>query len=269
VPASDATGAVRRWCEEADVTVYEIILLSVAGFGAGVLNAVAGGGTFLTFAALVAIGLPTIDANATSAVALNPANLASAIGYRREIYTHFRSMIGYSVMAVLGGLIGAILLIWLGDEGFRPTVPWLLLAATLLFAGSERIRAVAEPWADAKAGGATAIAGIVMFAVAVYGGFFAAGMGIMMRAALIITERGDYHKANAIKMLASTLIQLMSSVTLIVGGLVHWPAAIVTMIASTIGGYYGVDVARRVPPKITRAVVVTTGAVLTVVFFLR
>jgi uncharacterized membrane protein YfcA len=178
-------------------------------------------------------------------------------------------MIGYSVMAVLGGLLGAGLLIWLGDEGFRPTVPWLLLLATLLFAGSERIRALAEPWADAKEGGATAIAGIVMFIVAVYGGFFAAGMGIMMLAALIITERGDYHKANAIKMLASTLIQLMSSVTLIIGGLVHWPEAIVTMVASTIGGYLGVDVARRVPGRIIRAVVVTTGAVLTVVFFLR
>lgn len=251
------------------MTVFDIALLSVAGFAAGVLNAVAGGGTFLTFAALVAVGLPTIEANATSAVALNPANLASAIGYRHEIRTYFRSMIGYSIMAVLGGLLGAGLLIWLGDEGFRPTVPWLLLMATLLFAGSDRIRAVAEPWANAKAGGATAVAGIVMFIVAVYGGFFAAGMGIMMLAALIITERGDYHKANAIKMLASTLIQLMSSVTLIIGGLVHWPEALVTMVASTIGGYLGVDVARRVPARITRAVVVTTGAVLTLVFFFR
>ncbi len=251
------------------MTFFDIALLSVAGFAAGVLNAVAGGGTFLTFAALVAVGLPTIEANATSAVALNPANIASAIGYRHEIRTYFRSMVGYSVMAVLGGLLGAGLLIWLGDEGFRPTVPWLLLLATLLFAGSDRIRAVAEPWANAKAGGATAVAGIIMFIVAVYGGFFAAGMGIMMLAALIITERGDYHKANAIKMLASTLIQLMSSAMLIVGGLVHWPEALVTMVASTIGGYLGVDVARRVPARITRAVVVTTGAVLTLVFFFR
>ncbi|RIK96068.1 MAG: sulfite exporter TauE/SafE family protein [Proteobacteria bacterium] len=251
------------------MTLYGIVLLSVAGFGAGVLNAVAGGGTFLTFAALVALGLPTIEANATSAVALNPANFASVFAYRREIHTHFRSMVGYSVMAVLGGLLGAGLLIWLGDEGFRPTVPWLLLAATLLFAGSDRIRAVAEPWAEAKAGGATAIAGVIMFVVSIYGGFFAAGMGIMMLAALIITERGDFHKANAIKILAALLIQLMSSAALIVGGLVHWPEAIVTMVASTLGGYYGVDVARRVPPKIIRAVVVGIGLVLTVVFFLR
>lgn len=251
------------------MTLYEIILLSVAGFGAGVLNAVAGGGTFLTFAALVAMGLPTIEANATSAVALNPANFASVFAYRREIQTHFRSMIGYSVMAVLGGLLGAVLLIWLGDEGFRPTVPWLLLAATLLFAGSDRIRAVAEPWADSKAGGATAIAGVIMFVVSIYGGFFAAGMGIMMLAALIITEKGDFHKANAIKILAALLIQLMSSAALILGGLVHWPEAIVTMVASTVGGYYGVDIARRVPGRVIRAVVVATGLVLTVVFFLR
>jgi uncharacterized membrane protein YfcA len=251
------------------VTLYEIALLSAAGVGAGVLNAVAGGGTFLTFAALVAMGLPTIEANATSAVALNPANFASVFAYRREIRAHFHSMVGYSVMAVAGGLLGAGLLIWLGDEGFRPTVPWLLLAATVLFAGSDRIRAVAEPWADAKAGGATAIAGVVMFVVSIYGGFFAAGMGIMMLAALIITEKGDFHKANAIKVLAALLIQLMSSVALIVGGLVHWPEAIVTMVASTVGGYYGVDIARRVPPKVIRAVVVGIGLVLTVVFFLR
>ena len=251
------------------MTLYEIGLLSVAGFGAGVLNAVAGGGTFLTFAAMVAVGMPTIDANATSAVALNPANIASAVGYRREIRTHFRGMIGYSATAVLGGLLGAALLIWLGDDGFRPTVPWLLLAATLLFAGSDRIRAVAEPWADAKAGGAATVANIVMFIVAIYGGFFAAGMGIMMLAALIITERGDYHRANAIKVLASALIQLMSSAALVFSGLIHWPEAIVTMVASTAGGYYGVDIAYRVPSRIIRAVVVMTGAVLTVVFFLR
>src|SRR5690606_15107157 len=131
------------------------------------------------------------------------------------------------------------------------------------------IRAVAEPWADSKAGGAAAIAGVIMFVVSIYGGFFAAGMGIMMLAALIITEKGDFHKANAIKVLAALLIQLMSSAALILGGLVHWPEAIVTMVASTLGGYYGVDVARRVPGRVIRAVVVATGLVLTVVFFLR
>lgn len=251
------------------MSLYEIALLSVAGFGAGVLNAVAGGGTFLTFAALVAIGLPTIDANATSAVALNPGNFASVIAYRREIHDNRRGMIGYAITALVGGALGAVLLVWLGDDGFRPTVPWLLLAATLLFAGSDRLRTAVAPWADAKAGGARVMAGVVMFVVAIYGGFFAAGMGIMMLAALIITEKGIYHRANAIKVLASALIQAMSSVLLIFSGLVHWPAAIVTMVASTLGGYYGVDVARRVPPRIIRAVVVGTGAVLTVVFFLR
>lgn len=254
---------------EADVTFYEIALLSIAGLGAGVLNAVAGGGTFLTFAALVAIGLPTIDANATSAVALNPANFASVAAYRREIYDNRHGMLSYAITALLGGILGALLLIWLGDEGFRPTVPWLLLVATLLFAGSERIRVATAPWADSKAGSAGKIAAVIMFVVSVYGGFFAAGMGIMMLAALVITEKGDYHKANAIKVLASMLIQVMSSGLLIFSGLVHWPAAIVTMVASTVGGYYGVDLARRVPTRIIRAVVVSTGAVLTVVFFLR
>lgn len=251
------------------MTFYQIALLSVAGFGAGAFNAVAGGGTFLTFAALVAVGLPTIEANATSAVALNPGCAASAFAYRREIRIHFRDMVGYSIIAVLGGLLGATLLIRLGDEGFRPAVPWLLLIATLLFAGSEHIRIMTMPWAKNQVGGTRAIVTVAMLVVSIYGGFFAAGMGIMMLAALVITERGDFHKANAIKVLATLLIHLMSSVALIYSNLVRWPEAIVIMVSSVIGGYYGVIIARRVPTRITRVAVVGAGALLTVVFFLR
>lgn len=251
------------------MTWFEIVVLAVAGFAAGTVNAVAGGGTFLSFAALVFTGLNTLDANATSAVALTPANLASVAAYRSEVRTYFREMIPFSIIGLIGGGIGALLLIWLGDIGFRPLVPWLLLVATLLFAFSTNIRRLTKPWSKGDHPGAHLAAYILMSVVAIYGGFFGAGSGIMMLAALSILEGGNYHKANSIKILVAFLIQVVSAGLLIAGGLVHWPHAIITMLASSAGGYLGVGVARRVPEKVIRAAVVAVGAVLTLIFFLR
>ena len=112
--------------EEYIVTIFQIVVLAVGGFGAGAINAVAGGGTFISFAALVASGLTSLEANATSAVALTPSNLASVAAYRDEVRQHYREMIPFAIIGLIGGVIGALLLIWLGDGGFRPLVPWLL-----------------------------------------------------------------------------------------------------------------------------------------------
>jgi uncharacterized protein len=251
------------------VTLFEIALLAAAGFAGSVINALAGGGTFVTFAALVVSGLPTLDANATSAVALTPANLASVAAYRSEVRSHYREMIPFALLGLLGGAGGALLLIWIGDGGFRPLVPWLLLVATLMFAFGERIRAVIEPWSKGKHATAKLVAYSVMGVVSIYGGFFGAGVGIMMLAALSIVASDDYHKANAIKIVVAFVIQVVSAAVLIAGGLVHWPQALVTIAASILGGYFGVSVARRIPVKIIRAAVVTIGAVLTVIFFIR
>lgn len=251
------------------MTLFQIVVLAAAGFAGGTINAVAGGGTFITFAALVASGLPTLDANATSAVALTPSNLASVAAYRSEIRTHFREMVPFAIIGLFGGVAGALLLIWLGDGGFRPLVPWLLLVATLLFAFSTQIRALVMPWSQGQHTTAKLVAYVVMSIVAIYGGFFGAGVGFMMLAALAIIAGGDFHKANATKILVAFLIQTVSAAVLIAGGLVHWPQALVTIAASVFGGYYGVGLARKVPEKIIRAAVVAIGAGLTVVFFLR
>jgi uncharacterized membrane protein YfcA len=251
------------------VSLLEIAVLAVAGFAAGTINAIAGGGTFLSFAALVFTGLNTLDANATSAVALTPANLTSAAAYRNEVRDHFREMVPFAAIGLVGGGVGAFLLIWLGDGGFRPLVPWLLLLATLLFAFGAQIRSFTAPFAKGKHDGARVAAYLMMTVMSIYGGFFGAGVGIMMLAALSIIESGDYHKANSIKLLMAFLIQVVSAAILIAGGLVHWPHAIITMLASSAGGYLGVGVARRVPEKIIRAAVVAVGAVLTVIFFLK
>jgi uncharacterized protein len=233
------------------------------------VNAVAGGGSFFTFAALVFGGLPALDANATSAVALTPSNVAIVIGYRAELRKYFREMLPFLVLGAIGAAVGACLLIAIGDEGFRPTVPWLLLVATVLFALSTRINRLIAPFAASSTVAARLAALLLMAIVSVYGGFFGAGMGIMMLAALAIIESGDFHKSNAIKNVVAFLVQVVSAGLLIAGGLIHWPQAFITMAASVAGGYLGVGIARRVPEHIIRAVVVTVGAALTVVFFLR
>jgi uncharacterized membrane protein YfcA len=251
------------------VTSLQILLLVLAGFAAGTVNAVAGGGSFFTFAALVFGGLPALDANATSAVALTPSNVAIVVGYRAELRKYFREMLPFLVLGAIGAAVGAWLLIAIGDEGFRPTVPWLLLVATVLFALSTRINRLIAPFAASSTVAARFAALLSMAIVSVYGGFFGAGMGIMMLAALASIESGDFHKSNAIKNVVAFVVQVVSAGLLIAGGLIHWPHAFITMAASIAGGYLGVGIARRVPEHIIRAVVVTVGAALTVVFFLR
>jgi uncharacterized membrane protein YfcA len=251
------------------VTFLQILLLALAGFAAGMVNAVAGGGSFFTFAALVFGGLSTLDANATSAVALTPSNLAIVVGYRAEVRKYFREMLPILMLGTIGAAAGAWLLIAIGDKGFRPTVPWLLLVATVLFAASAQINRLIAPFAASRTVLSRSLAFPMMGIVSVYGGFFGAGMGIMMLAALAIIESGDFHKSNAIKNAVAFLVQIVSGGLLIAGGLIHWPAALVTMIASIAGGYLGVGIARRVPETIIRAVVVTVGAALTLVFFFR
>jgi uncharacterized protein len=251
------------------MSILHVVLLLIAGLAAGAINAVAGGGSFFTFAALVATGLSALDANATSAAALAPSNVAIALGYRRELRENLRDTIAFSLIGLAGGAVGAWVLILIGDAGFRPLVPWLLLIATLTFTFSERLRALIAPWAGGKSRLAVTIAYGIMTVVSVYGGFFGAGMGIMMLAALAILESGDYHRANALKNIVAMVIQAISAIVLIAGGLVHWSPALVVMGASIVGGYLGVGLARRVPLPIIRATVIAAGAALTVIFFLR
>ena len=251
------------------MSLIDILLLAGAGFAAGVVNAVAGGGTFFTFGALVAAGLPTLNANATSALALTPANIASVVAYRREIMANLREAAIFAGLGAAGGIAGALLLMRLGDVGFRPFLPWLLLFATCLFAISGHLRTIIAPIVASRSLAVRFTASALVGILSIYGGFFGAGMGIMLLAAMAVIEAGNYHKANSIKNVVAMMIQLVAVVVFIGGGLVSWPHGLVAMTASVVGGYLGVDVARRVPERVVRAVVVTIGAALTVIFFMR
>ena len=248
-------------------------LLAASGLAAGLVNAIAGGGTFFTFSALVAAGLPPVVANATSAVAVTPANLSSAWAYRRELSANLRRFAALAVVSLLGGLVGAYILTVTDNASFRQLVPWLLLFATVLFAASPRIVALARaigkreghhPSTRAWASGLA-----FQFLVSIYGGFFGAGMGIVMLAALAITEGDDFHLINSAKHLCSTLIQLVAVVLFVVAGLVSWRETAIVGAASVAGGYLGVVFGRRLSAAAIRWLVIGVGAILTLYFFLR
>lgn len=251
------------------MTWLEIILLALAGFAGGVANAVAGGGSFFSFPVMVAFGMSTLDANATTAVGFVPGSLATTAAYWQDTRHRLREILPFALVGIAGGVIGALLLIGIGDEGFRPTVPWLLALATLIFALSGWIKSYIARFTRQGARHAKTIAYVLMGIAAIYGGFFGAGLGIMVLATLAVIEEGDFHRANATKNILCMLAQATAVVLFIWSGLVHWPQALVTIAGAIFGGYFGIVVARKVPEIWVRIVVVAVGAVLSAVFFLR
>ncbi len=255
------------------LTLIDAAILAASGLLAGAVNAVAGGGTFFTFSALVATGLPPVVANATSAVAVTPGNLASTYAYRREIADNLGRFRALAIVSLLGGLIGAFILTRIDNASFRVLVPWLLLVATLLFAFSPLIVRAAAGLRGGETGEPSAVMWaiglLIQFVTAIYGGFFGAGMGIVMLAAMAITEGDDYHRINAAKNLCSTLLQGVAIVLFIWAGLVRWPQTLIVGVAAIAGGYFGVGLGRKVPPRVMRGFIVTVGLGLAAYFFVR
>jgi hypothetical protein len=243
--------------------IEQVAFLFAAGFVSSIVNAIAGGGTFLTFGAMTLAGVPPVVANATSSVTQFPGYVTSALAYRDEIRKDLREALVIGALSVAGGLAGALILLSLSNPQFRTVVPWLLLAATLIFA--------AGPWLKPKSlapGHPMKPSGLAaQFAVSIYGGFFGAGMGIMMLAVLGLSKGGDYHHLNAIKNFVSVLIAAIAIAVFATGGVVAWGPALVMIPAGALGGYVGVWVARRVPQWIMRTLVVTVGLALTWYYF--
>lgn len=255
------------------MTLPQAVLLFAAAVGAGVMNSVAGGGSFLTFPALLFVGVPPILASATSTVALWPGSIASASAYRREIVAEGRRrLIPLSVISLLGGFAGARLLLNTPEDAFRELVPWLLLVATAVFAfGGPAVAKLREQRGEtAPPIGELSIVGVVIqLVIAIYGGFFGGGIGIMMLAALAITGMTNMHAMNGLKNWLATCINGIAVVTFIVAGAVLWPQALVMLAGAVIGGYGGASAARRLDPKLIRRFVILVGTVLTIYFFVR
>lgn len=246
--------------------MVEYLVLALAGFGAGVVNSIAGGGTFLTFPALIWAGVPPVAANATSTVAVFPGYLGGTLGYRKELKSlSRRQIIRLTLITLLGGLIGSLLLLVSSNEAFSMIVPFLLIFATTAFLLGERLRT----WTARFTATATPEGAVGLFVVSLYGGYFNGGLGIVLLALFAMWGWRDIHLMNGVKSGLSFALSAISVVTFAVAGLVVWPLALVMMVAAILGGYSGAWIARIIPVAAARGFVVLMGYGIAAVFLYR
>jgi uncharacterized protein len=245
-------------------------LLAAAAFVAGVMNSVAGGGTLLTFPALMSIGVPATIANATSTIALLPGSLAGSWGYRKELRAVRKFALLLLPVSLVGGIGGAFLLVWYPDE-FKALVPWLILAGAVLFLIQPLVSRFLKKHDPNEPVGSSVTFGIMafQFLVAVYGGYFGAGIGILMLTALGFMHVGDIHHMNAVKTFLASAINLVSVVVFVAENLVWWHYAAAMVVAAILGGYIGARVARRLPAKYVRWTVIVIGFGLALYYFAK
>ncbi|MBV8832366.1 MAG: sulfite exporter TauE/SafE family protein [Acidobacteriaceae bacterium] len=240
------------------------VVLFVAAFLAGIINSIAGGGSFLTFPALVLVGVPAVVANASNTVALVPGSLASGVAYRRDIQRLGHSRLkAWLIVCMIGGAIGALLLLFTSDRTFRQIAPWLLLFATALFAFGAQVSAALRGRLHSNQIAMLSL----LFPIAIYGGYFGGGIGIMILAAFRLYGMTDIHGMNGIKTILSALLNAIASVIFIAAHQVAWVPTLFMIVAAIAGGYAGPLLARRVKPQVIRHFVTFVGIVMTGYFF--
>lgn len=240
-------------------------VLIIASFLGGGLNAIAGGGSFFTFPALVYAGVPAVAANATGTFALLPGYFASTWGFREDLKAPVMlSMSSVIMVSLIGGALGASLLLVTPDEVFRDIVPWLLLASTLLFAAGPRLlRALNRSEEEANA----ATQATTLLAVSLYGGYFNGGLGIVLLAAFGLLGHREINAMQGLKNIMSSVLTAIAVILYAFGGAIVWFEAIAMMASAIAGGYIVARMARRLPASVVRAVVIVTGIIMSVVFF--
>jgi uncharacterized membrane protein YfcA len=255
------------------MTFLQVLILFIAAILGGTLNSVAGGGSFITLPTLIFTGVLPINANATSTVALWPGSLASVGAYRQELVKQKRSLvILLSGTSLIGGILGAELLLNTSQSTFVKLLPYLLLVATVLFALSGPVTArLRERSTQGSSLSWLTMVGIcfLQLVIAIYGGYFGGGVSILMLATLGLMGMENIHEMNAMKTLLNAFINGVALVLFIIKGIVAWPEAIVMIIGAIIGGYGGAYFARKLDPRLIRWFVIGVGVVMTIYFFVR
>ena len=253
------------------LTLLEFAILAVGACLAGAMNAIAGGGTIVTFPLLIAFGMPAIQANATSTVALLIGLGGSIFGYRKNLPAALPWMKLFAPVSIVGGLLGAWLLTVTNEKFFNDLVPFLILFATVLFLLGNTIARLAGIDGDevAMQPAHRMAAAFAQFCVAIYGGYFGAGIGILMLAALGFIGLKNIHEMNAIKTLLGALINVVAAAYFIWAGLVIWPQAIVMTLGAALGYYGGAAFTQKIPQTRVRQLIAAIGLILSVVFFWR
>lgn len=265
---------IRVWLEESSLTsnmIFESVLLFVAAFVGGALNSVAGGGSFFSFPALLFIGLDPKIANATNAVALWPGSAASVLAYREELQGMRPEVRLLAPVSLIGGLVGALLLLVTPSDVFRVLLPFLMLGATLLFTFSPRftvyVRGLDRRNESPTIARTRSV--IIQLVISIYGGFFGGGIGILMLAALSLMGMDNIHRMNGLKTLLATLINGIAVVAFIIARAVAWVPAAIMVVAAILGGYIGAAVARKIDPKLVRVFVIVVGFSISAYLFVR
>jgi uncharacterized protein len=247
------------------LTPAQIAIPAVAAFAAGAMNSVAGGGSFLSFPALIFAGVPPISANATNNCAMWVGTIGSARGYKQEIAEQRALLLPVIAISVVGALIGACALLLTPSTIFERLIPWLLLFATTVFAIS--------PWLVRKKEGEapkhSAWQLIVQFFVSIYGGYFGAGMGIMMLAVLAFTGLPNFNAQNAIKNALTVTINGVALIPFVIARVIDWRFAIPMAVIALAGGYFGAKFFRQMPQKYSRVIVLAIGIAMTALFFTK
>jgi uncharacterized protein len=250
------------------LTLAHAIYLFCAATLAGALNAIAGGGSFISFPTLIFTGVPPIPANATNNVSAWTGLVASSGAYRDHLDVPRRVLVPMALVGVVGGTIGSLLLLKTPAHTFDRVLPWLMLGATLLFLFGRKLVGRRESRVGHQASAGTlAGASFVLFCAAVYGGYFGGGLGIILLALLAGLGMTDIHAMNALKTLLSALINGLALVMFIIARVIYWPQAGVMIGGALLGGYFGAHYGKRLPPKVVRVFVIAVGTLMTVYFF--
>jgi uncharacterized protein len=246
------------------------VILFAAGVLGGALNAVAGGGSFVLFPALLFNGVPPVPANATNTVALWVGTTASGSAYRSKLSISRRVMVPLIATSIIGGLIGAFLLLRTPQHTFLRVLPWLMLGATLLFTFGKYLTTWFAGGIEHEATtSALFVASMFELIVAVYGGYFGGGLGFMNLAMLAALGMTDIHAMNALKVVLGAIINGVAVVTFIVARAIYWPQGIITTLGAIVGGYFGAHYAMKLPQAWVRSFVILVGFAMTAYFFVR
>ena len=248
----------------------DLPLLFIAGLFGGMLNSIAGGGTFITFPALLFAGVPPISANATNTFASCSGYISGAYAFRKELQAHKNELPKYILISLLGGITGAWLLLQTPESLFREAIPWLLLFATLLFVFGSRLNDIFRKL-DSRHQHASSIGGLLLLlmlvGVCIYGGFFNAGLGIIILSYLALAGHTNINTMNGLKLLTSTCVSLAAIALFIYNGEIVWFEGSIVLFGTLTGGYIVARISRQVSQVYIRNYVTLAGASITLYFF--
>ena len=242
-------------------------IVAVAALLAGLVNAIAGGGSLISFPALLYVGLSPVAASVTNTVALCPGYLGATLSQRKDLAGQRARIATIVPVSLVGGVLGAVVLLNTGDASFGAIVPYLILFAALLLAAQVRLRA----WISRRGPAANAErwVGLPILVAAIYGGYFGAGMGVMVVAVLSILVDDSFTRLNAVKQLMALVVNLAAATVFVLSGRTDWPLAGVMFASAMAGGWIGGAIASRIPPAVLRWTVVTIGVAIAIVYFVR